>query len=334
MIKTILCFIIAVTLSACGREEGKSGSPSSNQNSSVSETLPKISSNCTSTADYELGIKNGLKMAPPCENPAFQAESYKMVLKVGACEQWLQSETNSSKFKVTLKNESAYPIRLVGKLGFRNSKDELLAEWTMYPSNSLLPKSDTIEEVTLSVSCQEINEVTLSSIDNTISKVDEKQITAIQVQAVRKDFQILFNPNKSIKDVSTPAIQSAQTGSESPQYDDANDYSECSVVTSLMGNYMKTTGDTATADKLFRYALVWGNTAFEIAERRGMSRDQIINKNKAVSERYNMMLKDFTNNNTPLSEYADIMDRKMNYCANLLKSRPDLRLIFQSYANR
>ena len=127
----------------------------------------------TSKADYEFRIKNGLTMAPPCENLTAQAENYKLTLKTIACEQWLQSEENSSKFKITLKNDSRTPIRLVGKLGFRSANNELLTEWTLYPSNSLQPNADTIEEVTLSVACKGIKEIPLSSVDSLISKIDE-----------------------------------------------------------------------------------------------------------------------------------------------------------------
>jgi hypothetical protein len=118
------------------------------------------------------------------------------------------------------------------------------------------------------------------------------------------------------------------------QSDDIRDFSECTVVTSLMGSYMKTTGDTAAADKLFQYALVWGNTALEMGARKGLSRDQMIFRNKIISNEYNEMLKNFTKNNTPLSEYANTMDRKMKYCTSLLKSNNDLRAVFQSYANK
>ena len=213
MLKNILYFIIAVTLSACGREEGKNGSPSSNQNSSVSETLPQNSNNCTSTADYEFGIKNGLKMAPPCENLTAQAENYKLTLKTSTCEQWLQSQENSSKFKITLKNDSRSPIRLVGKLGFRSAKNELLAEWQFYQSNSLQPNAETIEEVNLSVACQDIKEITLSSVDADISKIDEKQITQSQLQALQKDFKIEFKADEWLKHSKPPADQLAQTNS-------------------------------------------------------------------------------------------------------------------------
>ena len=217
MLRNILYFTIFITLVGCGRDEGKSDDSSSNQNSAASENAPQNVHNCTSTADYEFGIKNGLKMAPPCENLTAQAENYKLTLKTSTCEQWLQSEENSSKFKITLKNDSRSPIRLVGKLGFRNAKNELLAEWTLYPSNSLQPNADTIEEVTLSVACQEIKEITLSSVDAVISKVDEIQITQSQLQALQKAFKIEFKADEWLKRSKPPALQSAKSNSAAPE---------------------------------------------------------------------------------------------------------------------
>lgn len=197
--RNILYIIIAIALIACGKDGDNNVSPSSNQSMMTTETASPNSTACTSKADYEFGVKNGLTMAPPCENITAQAENYKLTLKTSTCEQWLQSEENSSKFKITLKNDSRTPIRLVGKLGFRSANNELLAEWTLYPSNSLQPNADTIEEVTLSVACKEIKEITLSSVDSVISKIDEKQITPTQVQVLRKDFEVQFNPAEWVK---------------------------------------------------------------------------------------------------------------------------------------
>jgi len=207
--RNILYIIIAIALIACGKDVDNNVSPSSNQSMGTTETASPNSTACTSKADYEFGVKNGLTMAPPCENITTQAENYKLTLKTGTCEQWLQSKENSSKFNITLKNDSRAPIRLVGKLGFRNAKNELLAEWILYPSNSLQPNADTIEEVTLSVACQEIKEITLSSVDSVISKIDEKQITPTQVQVLRQDFEVQFNRAEWVK---RPKVFEAQSG--------------------------------------------------------------------------------------------------------------------------
>jgi len=209
--RNILYILFAFALIACGRGQDTNVSSSSTQSTATTEAVSSNSTACTSKADYEFGIKNGLKMAPPCESLTAQAENYQLTLKTSTCEQWLQSEENSAKFKITLKNDSRTPIRLVGKLGFRNAKNELLAEWTLYPSNSLQPNADTIEEVTLNVACQEIKEITLSSVDAVISKVDEKQITQNQLEVLQKDFKVEFKADEWLKRSKPPAVQSAQT---------------------------------------------------------------------------------------------------------------------------
>ncbi len=108
---------------------------------------------------------------------------------------------------------------------------------------------------------------------------------------------------------------------------------ECHLAATQLATYYYQ-NSYLTADMYNKLSLDWGNTTFEISGQIGMTEEAVIDLNKETIQKYSDMGERLKKNAMAFQSYSHTLNNKMNECAALIGSDPEIRSIFQYFARK